>query len=310
MTYPIRSFSATNDIPAWLCLLMESEAVDQGGNPVDEEALRAQLGLPGHDPEQDRWVIPHPDDPATLIGCALVWLPPETTTAKINILIHPDWRRRGLGSQLFGHTLQRSRSLGGQSIQAQVGSKDPGPEAFLHKLGFKREGAYHELRKEIPTRLPTPVWPYGYKLCTYADIKDISALTYAMNVCYDGLWGHQEVSEQQITSWLPQYNHDSLFLVYSPSGKLVGICRVEAHQQRSANNQTPTGYIDAPGFHHHHRRMDLYRAFVLTGMHWLQKEKQKIVEMESWGDKLEILNLYRDMGFDVLRRLVSYQLPL
>lgn len=310
MTFTIRPFSPSSDISALLRLRAEAEAVDQEGNVIDEEALRAQLRLPGHDPKLDRWVIPDPQDPAALIGSALVWLPPDTTTVKLNLLIHPNWRRRGLGSQLFAQAVDRSRALGGQYLQAYVNTKNSAPEAFLGKQGFEHEGAYHEMRQIMPSRLPTPVWPYGYQLRTYAEVQDLSALTYAMNVCYDGLWGHQEVREEQMASWLPEFNQDGLFLVYSPSGKLVGISRVELSAERSAHNAAPTGYIDAPGLHHHHRRMDLYRALLLTGIHWLQIQGQQIVEMESWGDKQEILNLYRDMGFEIKRKLVSYTLPL
>ena len=101
-----------------------------------------------------------------------------------------------------------------------------------------------------------------------------------MNVCYEGLWGHEEVSEAQMASWLPEFNPESLFLVYSPSGKAVGISRVDIDERRCSENGLPTGYIDAPGFHHHHRRIDLYRALLLTGMQWLQKKEMKLVEMD------------------------------
>ena len=310
MTFLIRPFSATSDIPALLRLRSEAEAVDQEGSLVDEEGLRAQLRLPGHDPSQDRWVIPDPENPAALIGSALVWLPPDSTTVKLNIMIHPAWRQQGLGSQLFVRTVKRSRALGGQFLQAYVNTKNQGPEAFLRKHGFEYEGAYHEMRQAMPTRLPTAVWPYGYQVRAYAEVQDLSALTYAMNVCYEGLWGHQEVSEAQMASWLPEFSPESLFLVYSPSGKVVGISRVDPNAECSDPQDKPTGYIDAPGFHHHHRRMDLYRALLLTGMHWLQDQGLQNVKMESWGDKQEILNLYGDLGFEITRKLVSYKLPL
>jgi mycothiol synthase len=310
MTFTIRAFSASDDIPAWLNLRIRAEAVDQEGSLVDEETLRAQLRLPGHNPSLDRWVIPSPEDPATFVGSALIWLPPDATTVKLNILIDPEWRQRGLGSQLYQHAVERSRALGGKIIQAYVNTKNPQAEAFLRKHGFEREGAYHEMRQPMPERLPTPVWPYGYQVRTYRDVQNLEQLTYAMNVCYEKLWGHQEVSAEQMASWLPEFNQDGLFLVYSPSGKVVGISRVEPNAERTSHNGVPTGYFDAPGFHHHHRRMDLYRALLITGIRWLKDQDVRIVEMESWGDKQEILNLYQDLGFEVVRKLVSYVHPL
>jgi uncharacterized protein (DUF433 family) len=32
--------------------------------------------------------------------------------------------------------------------------------------------------------------------------------------------------------------------------------------------------------------------------------------MESWGDKLEVLKMYRELGFMDIRQLVSYELKL
>jgi mycothiol synthase len=310
MTHQIRSFIAEEDIRALLQLYHAVETVDQEGKLIDDNTLRAQFQLPGHDPAHDRWVIPDPGNPADLIGSALVWLPPDSTTAKFNILVHPAWRRQGLGSQMYARIVERSHELGSQYIQAYINTQNPTGEAFLTKQGFEREGAYHELQQAIPERLPSPVWPYGYQVHTYAQLPDIKTLTYAMNVCYEDLWGHKEVSEEQMASWLPEFNQEGLFLVTSPSGKTVGISRVEPNAERTAHNGAPTGYIDAPGLHHHHRRMDLYRALILTGVRWLKEQGQQIVEMESWGDKLEILNLYQEMGFRIIRRLVSYRHPL
>ena len=72
----------------------------------------------------------------------------------------------------------------------------------------------------------------------------------------------------------------------------------------------PTGYIDAPGIVPQHRRLDLYRALVLTGIRWLHDQGLSIIEMESWGDKLEVLKMYRELGFTDIRQLVCFQIDL
>jgi uncharacterized protein YqgV (UPF0045/DUF77 family) len=54
----------------------------------------------------------------------------------------------------------------------------------------------------------------------------------------------------------------------------------------------------------------LYRALVLTGIGWLHQQGQTVVEMESWGDKLEVLKMYRELGFEDIRQLVCYQIDL
>jgi ribosomal protein S18 acetylase RimI-like enzyme len=144
----------------------------------------------------------------------------------------------------------------------------------------------------------------------YSEVQDISILTQAMNLCYIPLWGHHEVSENEMDSWLPKFNQQGLFLVFSEKGRVVGISRVEPSPERTQKNGIPTGYIDAPGIVPQHRRLDLFRALVLTGIRWLHEQGQALVEMESWGDKLEVLNMYRELGFQDLRQMVCYQKEL
>jgi ribosomal protein S18 acetylase RimI-like enzyme len=131
-----------------------------------------------------------------------------------------------------------------------------------------------------------------------------------MNLSYIPLWGHHEVSEDEMASWLPNFIQQSLFLVFSEKGRVIGISRVEPSRERTQKNGKPTGYIDAPGVVPQHRRLDLYRALVLTGINWLRDQGQTLIEMESWGDKLEVLKMYRELGFKDLRQLISYELTL
>jgi mycothiol synthase len=310
-TFTIRPFSLEADIPAILRLRAAVEAVDQQGVETSEAELRAQLALPGHDPAQDRWVAELPGNAAELAGYALVWVAPGADTAHTNVVVHPEYRRQGLGTTLLHHALQRGLALGATQAEIYANASHPAAGSFLRKHGFAPQGAYTEMRASIPARLPAAVWPYGYTLKTYAEVQDIAILTQAFNRSYAGLWGHHpDVSETQMAGWLAEFDPNGLFLVFSPSGKVVGVSRVERNADRSARNHAPTGYIDAPGLHHHHRRMDLYRALLLTGLHWLQGQEQTLVELESWGDKAEILKLYGEFGFTTLRQEIGYRRSL
>lgn len=306
----IRSFSPEADIPRLLSLLACAEASDQERMETSEETLRLQLNLPGHDPHHDRWVIDCPADLSSLAASALIRLAPGSDHADANILVHPDWRRRGLGSALLSRILDRAHQLEAGSVQIYASASLNAALSFLHKHAFQPLGAYTELRLAEDVRLPPVTWPYGYTVRSYEDVQDLSLLTQAMNLGYIPLWGHQQVSEEQMSSWLPEFNLAGIFLVFSEKGRVVGISRVEPSPERSRINNKPTGYIDAPGIVPQHRRLDLYRALVLTGIRWLRDQGQALIEMESWGDKLEVLNMYRELGFIDKRRLICYEKKL
>jgi mycothiol synthase len=307
---PIRSFSPEQDIPQLLSLYAAVEAADQEGMEISEQALRARLNLPGHDPLLDRWVIEAPDDPQSLIASALITVSPGATAADANILVHPDWRHHGAGEVLLSRIIERAGMHGVDSIRFYANSRNDAALAFLHKHGFVPQGAYTELSLAEDVRLPPVIWPFGYTLRTYAEVQDISILTQAMNLSYIPLWGHQEVTEAEMSSWLPNFNQQGLFLVFSEKGRVIGVSRVEPSPERSSKNGVPTGYIDAPGVVPQHRRLDLYRALVLTGVRWLRLQGYGFVEMESWGDKLEVLKMYRELGFKDMRQQVCFEMKL
>jgi len=308
--FPIRDFSPDHDIPRLFSLHATVEATDQEGIEISEQTLLAQLNLPGHDPIHDRWVIDSPEGNSTLIGSALIMLTPGTGEANANLIVHPDWRHLGVGNILLTRIIERARQLKSGSIQVFANAKHMDAPGFLNKHGFILQGAYTELRLTEDIRLPPVIWPYGYTMRPYNEVQDLSILTQAMNLSYIPLWGHKDVSQDEMASWLLNFNQKGLLLVFSEKGRVVGISRAEPSPERTQKNGKPTGYIDAPGVVPQHRRLDLYRALVLTGIKWLRNQALTLIEMESWGDKLEVLKMYRELGFKDIRQLDSYELIL
>jgi GNAT superfamily N-acetyltransferase len=280
---PVRSFSAEADTHRLLSLYEAVEAFDQAGMLISEEDLMAQLSLPGHDPLEDRWVIGDPKNPSALIGSALIHHAPRSETAEADIIVHPSWRQHGIGDMLLSRVIARTHHLNACAIQVYADTRQKDTLGFLHDHGFLSLGAYTELRLVADVRLPPVIWPFGYTYDPYSQVMDISILTQAINLSYIPLWGHQEVSEGDVSSRLPNFNHQGLFLVFSEKGRVIGISRTEPSPDRSKINGVPTGYIDAPGIVPQHRRLDLYRALVLTGIRWLRDQGCTLVEMESWG---------------------------
>jgi mycothiol synthase len=307
---PIRPFSPGQDILRLLSLYAAVEAVDHEGFEISEQAILNQLDQPGHDPVHDRWVIDAPGDSSQLIASAVISLIPGMRVANANIIVHPSWRQLGIGNILMSRLIDRAGQLSPGSIQVFANPNHANASVFLKNHGFVPQGAYTELRLAEDIQLPPIIWPFGYTMRTYRDVNDLSILTQAMNLSYIPLWGHREVSESEMASWLPNFNLDGIFLVFSEKGRVVGISRTEPSDERTKKNGKPTGYIDAPGIVPQHRRLDLFRALVLTGIRWLRQQGYPLVEMESWGDKLEVLKMYRELGFKDVHQRISYELLL
>ena len=104
-----RHFAPEADIPRLVDLYTGVEAHDQDGQVIDEAVVRDQLVASDHAPVEDRWVVQDPNDQNKLIGFCALWKPLADVNADAQIVVHPDWRRLGLGSKLLHRTTARAR---------------------------------------------------------------------------------------------------------------------------------------------------------------------------------------------------------
>jgi mycothiol synthase len=299
----IRSLAEDQDLPGLLALYTIIEDHDQAGNRMDEATLKQQLASPGHDPGQDRWVACQPES-GRIIGYSLAWLLGEM--AMLNAAVHPEWRRRGLGSSLLEIAAGRARSSGAKAAMLYTNKRQVPAIKFLTRHGYAAVGQYTEMRASLAGTIPQPQWPDGFCVHSYCEIQNIDQLTEAMNRAYEGLPGHNQASVEQMPTWLGEFNQDGLFLLFDAQGELAGISRVEPSVERTQANGLPTGYIDAPGLYPPYRQEELYRTFLHAGMSWLKAQGMQQVEMESWGDAPEILGMYTREGFSLLRTITTY----
>ena len=136
----IRSFLPDKDIPKLVSLYSAVEAVDHDGYEINEQTLQAQLDLLGMTPSRIvGWLIA-PDGSPSLIASGVVSVAPGSTLAEANILVHPDWRQRGVGTTLLSKVVDRSRQLDAGAIQIYANVKHPAAPGFLAKAWLCRPG--------------------------------------------------------------------------------------------------------------------------------------------------------------------------
>lgn len=309
-SFHVRNFQEPEDVPGLVSLLKDAETVDDSGEDISEPTVRAQLGIQGHDPQKDRWVIDDPGDPHVLIGHSAIYTAAHdgaSVIAEVNVIVHPQWRRRGLGSALFSATMDRARHLGVNYVRLYADRRHIQSAQFLTKKHFLAVAAYTEMRSTTINN--ANLLPQDFTILPYAAINDPSLLVAAYNTCYAEQWGHHRTSLERIEKLLQRIDVDGLFLMFASDHTLVGICRSGHSKQRTERNSQSTGYIDAPGVAPSFRAPHLYGALLLRAAHRLY-ETNPIIELESWGDAPEIIKLYQELGFVVLRQQDAYQREL
>ncbi|HEU5441420.1 MAG TPA: GNAT family N-acetyltransferase [Ktedonobacterales bacterium] len=307
-----RPFQPEADLPRLVALLAAAEAADQEDDDVSPEAVAAQMAAPGHDPARDRWVAVAHDQPEVLLGSGALWKAPTAERADLTITVLPGHRRRGIGSALLRRVIAHARTLGAASLGAYADARTLAGDAFLRAHGFAPVAAYTQLRVGGEVVPPPAVWPTDYTISRYDSERGFDTLLEAFNRCFEGLWGHNPVTADDLTAWLPQLPLDGIFIARGPDGRVAGVVRAEPAPRRSVRNGAPTANVDAPGVAPQHRDKPLYVPLLLTAWHWARalSPAPALIELESWGDEPTTLALYQNLGFALVRRAISYRLDL
>ncbi len=114
-----RRFDLHGNLAALVELLTDVEQADHTGEQVTEATLREQLTWSGQDPALNNWVVALPDS-TSLVGYGIIQKTLNDANADLHIVVHPSWRRQGIGSQIFARLLERASELDSQALRAYV----------------------------------------------------------------------------------------------------------------------------------------------------------------------------------------------
>lgn len=307
-SFHIRHFTPDTDLPRLVQLYAVAEAVDHTGEDVSEETLRGMLALPEHDPIADRWVAVAEDDADALVGFCSIWKVPTASHADITGVVHPAWRRCGIGAELLARSLQRARERQAAHIFAYASLPLQVSHSFLQRHGFYSRALYSRLRAPATITAPSVILPDGYRIAVYDERKDFLNFVYAIQHCFQGQWGHHDrITEEDVRGWFAEMHLEGIFLLFGPDDTVVGLCRAEISEQLSRQQGRRVGYIDAPGIVPEARDEALYQPLLSTAITWLQTQQAESLEMESWGDSERVLALYQQNGFANVYREAIYR---
>lgn len=318
-----RLFNPAADFYKLLALRNAMEAIEPTDGDTSEESLRATLTWRGHDPARDRWFAMATDDPNKLIGYAWVF---AQSSARVvaNIRVHPDWRRRGVGSALLACAQARALEYGANHMtEGRWANAEPAHYFLLHH-GFMPVGNNRFFTAPADVPLPEPEWPAGYTVHPFAQVQDLAVLAKACNRCYHDMWGHAEndptaVDEARLAAGIrdsPEfYNPEAIFIAFAPDGDVAGICygRAFGHEGNDAASGRPKKVVDSPGVVPELRHLGLQRPLTIITMQWLRDNVGAgPIELWSYGDQEEAVAIYLKLGFILKpnRHLLEYRLVL
>lgn len=304
--FQVRLLQPEEDIHRWLQLIQAVEMEQTGSAQTTEEQLKRGLQWP----KIRRWVVEAPGDPETLVGYGLLFAQIKERSA-LDILVHPAWRRQGIGSIILEHMLAEARKIYADYANFEILDSNGAAIAFLSQAGFEAFSHAWMLLAPAEADFPPPLWPDGYSARSYTEVNDLAFLAMAMNRGYGDMWGHHEntaggVSVEDAERFLKSFDPQAIFVIIAPDGSPAGMNRVESASKSGMTEDI----LDGPGIAPEHRQQKLQTALVLHGLAWLRAKGRYPVRLESWGDSHETIAQYEEIGFHVVEHYLAYRKDL
>ncbi|MCB0932557.1 MAG: mycothiol synthase [Mycobacterium sp.] len=259
-----------------------------GGAPVGEQVLR----------ELDRRRTEHllvTDDQGGLAGYLNLARGREGADPTAELVVHPQSRRRGVGSKLVRAALEHVD--GGVRFWAH--GTLPAARALAGRLGLKPVRELVQMGRPLRGLVEAPV-PEGVSMRTYAGAGDHAELVRVNNAAFSwhpeqGGWNDSDVAERVAAPW---FEPDGLFLaVDDATGALLGFHWTKVHNGS-------TGEVYVVGVDPRAQGRGLGRMLVGVGLDHLARRlgdaEAPTVMLYVESDNTAAISTYKALGFGVV----------
>ncbi|GHH51882.1 GNAT family N-acetyltransferase [Lentzea cavernae] len=307
----------TADIPVVAALYNAAEAVDDTGELLSEEDFAESFGttdLPGG----SLAVLVG----GRLAGYGLVALrdnPVGTHRVRLDGMVHPGFRREGIGLRLLPRLMELARGLHSArhpgmplTVCTMVESRSAGHVALVEKLGFGADRHFYELEVALGESLAQAPVPSGYEIVPFSAARD-EEVRLVSNTAFAQHWGSVERSPQE---WAASFTTskrfvpETSFLALS-QGAVVGFVLARHYPVVEEMTGVRELWIGDVGTLEEHRGRGVASALLSrTLAQGGEKGYQRAGLSVDTANPTSALGVYERAGFEVARTWTDYGLPV
>jgi mycothiol synthase len=277
-------------------LVASATAVDRVG-PLSEHALlhlRADGGPTG------RHLLALAGD--QVVGVAHVDVCEEGEPASAELVVRPDWRRRGLGTEL----LQAAEATADGPLHVWSHGNLAGAQAFAMRQGYAPVRELWLMTRSLTQPLPQTRFPDGFSIRPFRPGED-DATWLAVNAAAfahhpeQGAWTSTDLSQRIQEPWFDASGF--LLLVDDTTGALAGFHWTKVHADVDA------GEVYVVGVAPQYQGRGLAKPLTLAGLAHLRDHGLPTVMLYVDGDNTAAVRTYSGLGFTRAALDVQYARP-
>ncbi len=310
-----------DDLAALVALINKVDAFDQLERATTLEEMEHEMSWPDYYPETDcflAWAD------GQLVGYADLLLGTSEAGAESTVytwgIVHPQWRRRGLGrrllEKLYRRATERLDEVNGKPAYFQGSGRDleEDRKALFESFGMKPVRYFVNLVRPINNGLPPVEMPAGYRLRTFDPDRDVEIAWRVDNLAFQDHWGFTGFPLDAFRHWLemPHFRPELWFLVEEEAtGQVVGLGLNKIDPDWIARTGRQEGYVNTLGVLREHRQRGLGTALLVQSLHVLRQAGMEAAHLHADAENLTgAMRLYERVGFRIRKTAVAYRKPL
>jgi len=200
------------------------------------------------------------EDDGTIVGQFTI-SPPKLGVGRSRGFVHPDHRRKGIGSALIGWAVDAARTLGFKELFTHSNEADA--FGLIEQAGFTYQRTFLRMMNRNPSATPAPEWPEGIRLVPLQGDELIDAVVTALDGSFIDHWNFRPTDRGEVAHELEDAGEDPALWFVAFGGNEVAGCNICHLKTRDGVTR---GHVGPLGTTRPFRGIGLGRALLRHGV--------------------------------------------